>query len=1591
MQLSDGFGSQAGGHISGFTQPALSASPPPPSPSSLNGQNGTNGAPGVPGTPGTPGAPSNSSSSNSSSTSPQQSDMQEVWIQLGRPRLRNWGTDQNVCTSWQGVTCTDNLVTSLALDNTGLNGTLPENLSSITSLETLNISNNALSGTLPRRWSQLSSLQMLNLQDNRLTGELPSQWGGRDVLPELSVLNVGSNRFSGSLPSSWAAEGAMRNLTIFSAKGNNISGTLPPVWGRYANRFPSLMLLTLDNNSLSGPLPSAWSSGWSSLALLSMANNKLTGQLPSSWAGGFSQLQILVLYGNDLSGALPSAWDATGAFPAMSDSTGHGLVAQPGNDELRGVIPSGLAYQVLRYNGDGNYTRCSQFPCTPADALVPAPQPALAPAPAPEEPVPAPAPFFVPAPAPSPAVVYQINLGGLLGPLSAGQGRTVAAAVAQILQPVAGVSNVAYVGSQSLSNAALSPSEDSVSISSIGSNARRRLASVEGLPVARQLLQVSSSGVAANVAVTADASSYPAIQAALNRAISSGALSSLLNRGGLSVSGVSLGNNALPLAPAPAPSRVPAPAPAPSAETTVFRINLGGNELTAPLTPEQAAILEGAINDTLGGIPGVQGINIDSVENLSRTGSLTQPTGPAATAGRRLASMFEAPPARQLLQASSSGGVSAQISVTGTSAGVAAAQQALGRAIGDGSLVDALSAAGLPVNSASSGANPLPQDLRVLSATDLANAAPAPLVSVLPSSSSRRRLMDDASSRHLLQASQGVQAEIGMNAPANSYSGIQSAIENAVQSGRLQQLLNNAGFEVSSVGLGNSPQPPPPAYSPPPPIQVPSSSSGGGGGSGGAIGGAVGGVVAAALIAAGLWWYCRRRKQRKAKPAANQEPLDPVKKPSRPWYNPFGFGGGNRRDSTETPPSHQSSPSSPRSDSKLAAGPIKGSVEDEENLDRGNQVPTSPKRNPSWRKSMSGKKKGIPQHEFATGATLPRFMDKHGADHGAYPDMPDAKTDALLYSQYRKARIEKIRSSAGLNGVNEQGNGMAPADDATFANPAFSDSWSGPGGDEKLAASPYRRQDAPKNGRSSSPHGSSSKDTTLQDSPTKTASAAGATSTNPSLNDVIFGGQSWDGTSLGAGGSTLPAERTVSGKTTQSRRDAMASAANPPATPSPVKRQYSGSRGSPASPASSSSSQRRHYSSTQQQQYSQRKLGPAALPERAVQSQAVPSPRRSASANGRVSAQQAAVQSPPTPKKESSTLASKGSTAPSSTASKPANLQHKIVPPGVWPAGKGPTPTQSKSSTAASTPQSAPATRPNALATNKTGSTLRTPAVRVPQSGAREASSSSQPPTPVRSPSFPKRGSNGPSPFSSVLTSPLESPSGSGMSSPVGPPAPGSVLPNRPPSNSDFLTARQYHAAKSNGAPERSNSNGKGGSNGRNPLFPRSRSGVSTPGGEPLEPVAESSGVSHRGAGGQLGSRRASGGSTLSSRAYGGTTSPRDGSRSGRSTPGSTSSAGTASRREPAWSEKGSSLSGRRLSSKLSGSFPGANSNGNGIVSAADEAMASSSGVYETVNSQSQTPVSPRSMSRASSLNSQAGVSIDPDAVARRYKSRRPA
>jgi hypothetical protein len=81
-----------------------------------------------------------------------------------------WTLTKNLC-KWEGITCTEERVTGIALPNKNLVGELP-NLEVLTNLQTLNLANNQLSGIIPDL-STLTSLQTLNLANNQLSGFIP--------------------------------------------------------------------------------------------------------------------------------------------------------------------------------------------------------------------------------------------------------------------------------------------------------------------------------------------------------------------------------------------------------------------------------------------------------------------------------------------------------------------------------------------------------------------------------------------------------------------------------------------------------------------------------------------------------------------------------------------------------------------------------------------------------------------------------------------------------------------------------------------------------------------------------------------------------------------------------------------------------------------------------------------------------------------------------------------------------------------------------------------------------------------------------------------------------------------------------------------------------------------------------------------------------------------------------------------------------------------------------------------------------------------------------------------------------------------------
>jgi hypothetical protein len=108
------------------------------------------------------------------------------------------------------VTCDapNGYVTAIQLSRKGLRGPLPDSLSVLRTLRTLDLSNNSFEGALPNSWSNLTSLEICDLSDNRLTGSLPPTYSSWSALQSLDLHR---NRLTGPLPATWAS---MNSLTV---------------------------------------------------------------------------------------------------------------------------------------------------------------------------------------------------------------------------------------------------------------------------------------------------------------------------------------------------------------------------------------------------------------------------------------------------------------------------------------------------------------------------------------------------------------------------------------------------------------------------------------------------------------------------------------------------------------------------------------------------------------------------------------------------------------------------------------------------------------------------------------------------------------------------------------------------------------------------------------------------------------------------------------------------------------------------------------------------------------------------------------------------------------------------------------------------------------------------------------------------------------------------------------------------------------------------------------------------------------------------------------------------------------------------------
>ena len=130
--------------------------------------------------------------------------------------------------SWEGVTCTNGVVTAISLSPVGkggllsgpLTGTLPTCLGALSTLTSLNLTSNNLTGHIPCLVNMTSSLVTLDLASNDFAGSVPTCLGR---LTKLANLVLPDNSLTGSVPSALCGH-SMTALSVDRVSGGSNSG-----------------------------------------------------------------------------------------------------------------------------------------------------------------------------------------------------------------------------------------------------------------------------------------------------------------------------------------------------------------------------------------------------------------------------------------------------------------------------------------------------------------------------------------------------------------------------------------------------------------------------------------------------------------------------------------------------------------------------------------------------------------------------------------------------------------------------------------------------------------------------------------------------------------------------------------------------------------------------------------------------------------------------------------------------------------------------------------------------------------------------------------------------------------------------------------------------------------------------------------------------------------------------------------------------------------------------------------------------------------------------------------------------------------------
>ena len=183
-----------------------------------------------------------------------------------------------------------------------MEGTLPNELSQITTLAAFDFNFNLFRGTLPEAYTGLTKLQNLFLMSNRLTGSVPA-W--IDKLVSLRNINLSHNILTGRLPTTL---GNLQNAKGIAFDNNLFSGNLDGVFDTsVVPGLRKLEQLYLENNELTGTLGEHFGA-LANFTHFDISDNSIEGVIPTHLFQ-MTNLKVLDLHDNEFT-TLPPQFQA---------------------------------------------------------------------------------------------------------------------------------------------------------------------------------------------------------------------------------------------------------------------------------------------------------------------------------------------------------------------------------------------------------------------------------------------------------------------------------------------------------------------------------------------------------------------------------------------------------------------------------------------------------------------------------------------------------------------------------------------------------------------------------------------------------------------------------------------------------------------------------------------------------------------------------------------------------------------------------------------------------------------------------------------------------------------------------------------------------------------------------------------------------------------------------------------------------------------------------------------------------------------------------------------------------------------------------